>query len=167
MLLSKKEVSKLLKEKKYDELIKISSSHSKILTTLISLSYDKKNPVSWRAMESTGLITGKLSKSKPELVRNLAGRLLWMLRDESGGIGWSAPEILGEIVRNCPVLCADIAPLIVSFHKEKMLTPGVLWAIGRMGKSNTEMVDYAVPIVLNYLHNTDNKIRGYAAQALG
>ena len=167
MLPSKKEVSKLLKEKKYGELIKLSLNNKKILSILISLSYDKKNPISWRAIESTGLITGKMSKSNPKLVRNVAGRLLWMIRDESGGIGWSAPEILGEIVRNCPILCADIAPVIVSFHQEKILTTGVLWAIGRIGKANTEMVDYAVPIVLNYLHNTDNKIRGYAARALG
>ncbi|MCK5427484.1 MAG: hypothetical protein KAJ34_07290, partial [Thermodesulfovibrionia bacterium] len=106
MLPSKKEVSKLLKEKKYGELIELSLNNKKILSILISLSYDKKNPISWRAIQSTGLITGKMSKSNPKLVRNVAGRLLWMIRDESGGIGWSAPEILGEIVRNCPILCS-------------------------------------------------------------
>jgi len=167
MPLSRKEVLSLLEEKKYDELVRLSSSHKKILSILISLSYDKKTSVSWRAIESIGLITGVISKTHPELVRNIIGRLLWMIRDESGGIGWSTPEILGEIVRNNPELYSDIAAVIMSFHQEKMLTAGVLWAIGRIGKINTEMVNYAIPVVLNYLYNSDKTLRGYAAWALG
>jgi hypothetical protein len=167
MSLRKKEVIHLLKEQQYDELLRQSRNQKKILSILVSLSYDKHDPLSWRAIESIGLITREISKSDPELVRNFAGRMLWMIRDESGGIGWSSPEILGEIVRNNPVLYTDIAPVIVSFHEEKMLTAGVLWAIGRIGKSNTEMVNYAVPHVITYLQSEDPVIRGSAAHALG
>ena len=90
-----------------------------------------------------------------------------MMRDESGGIGWGVPEILGEIVRNNPELCADIAPIIVSFHEEKMLNAGVLWAIGRIGKINAEFVDYAVPIIISFLESPELILRGYAAFACG
>jgi hypothetical protein len=167
MQLRKKEILSLLREKKYRELAGQSHNYKKIFSTLISLSYDKTDPLSWRAIESLGLVSGEASKSNHELVRNLAGRLLWMIRDESGGIGWSAPEMLGEVVRNNPELCADIAPIIVSFHEEKMLTAGVIWAVARMGKRNIEMVDYAIPIVINYLQSRNHTIRGYAAYALG
>jgi hypothetical protein len=90
-----------------------------------------------------------------------------MIRDESGGIGWSSPEILGEIVRNNPGLCSDIAPIIVSFHDELMLTAGVMRATGRIGKINNEMISYATPVVLVCLDSSDIAIRGNAAYAAG
>lgn len=117
---SKKEIINILKEKKYDELVKLSPREGTIINTLISLSYDKKSLISWRAIEAIGLITREISKSNPELVRNIVGRLLWMIRDESGGIGWSAPEILGEIVRNNP---------------DQTLRGYAAWALGEIGAS--------------------------------
>lgn len=165
--MTRREVITLLEKKQYDALVRLSFSERKILSILISLSYDKENPVSWRAIESIGLITKETAKTNPELVRNIAGRLLWMIRDESGGIGWSSPEILGEIVRNNPELCSDIAPIIVSFHEEKMLSAGVLKAIGRIGMINTGFIEYAVPVVLSYLNNPNPVLRGFAAWSLG
>lgn len=163
----KGDIIHLLKSKEYDVLIRLSSTKNKILNILISLSYDKGNVISWRAMESIGIITKEISKSNPVFVRNLIGRLLWMIRDESGGIGWSAPEIIGEITRNNPELCSDIALVIPSFHEEKMLTAGVLRAIGRIGKRSIEMVSDALPIVCSYLRDSDPVIRGLAVWALG
>ena len=167
MLPLKKEVIRLLETKDYDCPAKLPSTGKKIISILISLSYDKKSRMSWRAIELIGLISKEIAKSEPETVRNIAGRLLWMIRDESGGIGWSSPEILGEIVRNNPELCADIAPVIASFHEEKMLTAGVLRAIGRIGKINDETAGYAIPIILSYLNSSESALRGYAAYALG
>ncbi len=167
MLPLKKKITNLLEKKDFTKLAGLSSSHSKIISILISLSYNKKSYISWRAIEAIGFITKKISMTNPDTVSNISGRLLWMIRDESGGIGWSSPEILGEIVRNNPKLCADIAPVIASFHEEKMLTAGVLWAMGRIGIINTETVEYAVPILLPYIEDSDKVIRGYAAWALG
>ena len=167
MLALKKEVIEYLEGRKYREIIRLSSSVHKIINILITLSYDKSKSVSWRAIEAVGVLSKEIAKSAPDTVRNIVGRLLWMIRDESGGIGWSSPEMLGEIVRNNPELCADVAPVIVSFHEEKMLTSGVLWALGRMGKINDETVGYAIPVVLPYLDSPDHTIRGYAACALG
>ena len=167
MLPLKKEVIRLLETKDYNCPAKLPSTGKKIISILISLSYDKKSRMSWRAIELIGLISKEIAKPEPETVRNIAGRLLWMIRDESGGIGWSSPEILGEIVRNNPELCADIAPVIASFHEEKMLTAGVLRAIGRIGKINDETAGYTIPIILSYLNSSDNTLRGYAAYALG
>ena len=163
----KKEVLTLLEKQDYDKLISLSSRNKKILSLLISLSYDKKSVISWRAIESIGLISKEFSKLNPEFIRNIVGRLLWMIRDESGGIGWSSPEILGEIVRNSPGLYSDIATVIVSFHNEPLLRAGILRAIGRMGKISAEIFDYAVPVALTYLKSPDPVVRGYAAWALG
>jgi hypothetical protein len=118
-------------------------------------------------MEAIGIATKEIAKKDSETVRNIVGRLLWMIRDESGGIGWSVPEILGEIVLNNPKLCSDIAPVIVSFHEELMLTSGVLRAIGRVGPINNETVGYAIPNILPYLKSENSTVRGNAAFALG
>jgi len=36
-------------------------------------------------MEAIGLGAKEISKTDPAAVRNIVGRLLWMIRDESGG----------------------------------------------------------------------------------
>lgn len=138
----------------------------KAVSILISLSYDKQSVLSWRAIEAIGLLTAELAGTDPDSVRNIVGRLLWMIRDESGGIGWSVPEILGEIVRNNPVLCEDIAPIIASFHEELMLTPGVMRALSRIGQINAETVEYAVPIIRSYLSTAAPLTRGLAVTAI-
>ncbi len=163
----KDDIINLLKNKDLDAVTRLSSGGKKMLTILISLTYNKKNPVCWRAIEAIGLLTAKLAKSDPETVRNIVQRLLWMIRDESGGIGWSSPEILGEIVRNSPGIFSDIAPVILSFHDEQPLCAGVLRAAGRIGKINVETDQYAAAIITPYLKSPDSEVRGYAAWALG
>ncbi|TNF55026.1 hypothetical protein EP227_03330 [bacterium] len=163
----KEQIITILQDRNFDSLSNLPSSRKRTLTVLISLTYDKQTLIAWLAIEAIGLYTAKLAESDPETVRHTVERLLWMIRDESGGIGWSAPEILGEIVRNNQKLCSDIAPVIISFHEEPPLRAGVFRAAGRIGKDNTEMADYAGPIILSYLHSKDNSVRGYAAWALG
>lgn len=89
-----------------------------------------------------------------------------MIRDESGGIGWSSPEIIGEIIKNNTELFSDIIPIIVSFLDEEMLCSGVLWAVGRIDKGVAGMSGYASRII-PYLKTTDKILRGLAAWSLG
>lgn len=167
MLPLKKNILALLESRDLQEISGLKASPYKIIKNLISLSYDKKISISWRAIEAVGLFTGKMAKEDSEFVRNIVGRLLWMIRDESGGIGWSVPEMLGEIVKNNPVLCADIAPVIVSFYEELMLATGVLWAVGSMGKLDKDTIEYSVPLIRQFLNSPEPIQRGYAARALG
>lgn len=163
----KSEIIKLLSDKKYGALMKLPLSNGRLLSTLISLTYDRKSIISCRAIEAFGIVSKEIAKTKPEIVRNAAGRLLWMIRDESGGIGWSSPEMLGEIVRNNPELFSDVAPVIMSFLDEEMLASGVLIAAGRIGEVNAELIAHAIPLILSYLQNPEPLLRGLAAWALG
>jgi len=147
--------------------MKLPFSNGRLLSTLISLTYDRECIISWRAVEAFGVVSKEIARTKPEIVRNAVGRLLWMIRDESGGIGWSSPEMLGEIVRNNPALFSDVAPVIMSFLDEKMLVSGVLIAAGRIGEINAELISYAVPLIISYLQNSDPSLKGIAAWALG
>ncbi|MEK7864883.1 MAG: DVU0298 family protein [Nitrospirota bacterium] len=163
----KSEIIKLLSDKKYGALMKLPFANGRLLSTLISLTYDRKSIISYRAIEAFGIVSKEIAKTKPELVRNAVGRLLWMIRDESGGIGWSSPEMLGEIVRNNPELFSDVAPVIMSFLDEEMLASGALIAAGRIGEVNPELVVHATPFIISYLHNPEPLLRGIAAWALG
>ncbi len=167
MLPLKKQIIHLLETRAFDQLHSLPATSHKIVNILVTLSYDKKKERAWRAIEAVGVLSKDIAQSDPDTVRNIVGRLLWMLRDESGGIGWSAPEMLGEIVKNNPHLCADIAPIIVSFHEEKMLTAGTFWATGRIGRINEETAGYAIPILVSSLNSEDMNVRGNAAYALG
>ena len=164
---AKKEIKKLLTESKYNELNDLFPDKRKLITLLISSTYDKSDVTAWKAMEAIGLITASMSSLKPEFVRDVANRLLWMLRDESGNYASSCPEILGEIVRNNPALCKDIATIVASFHEEELLTPGVMLAIGRIGNIHSYFNEYAAPIVTSYLDDPNPATRAYAAYAAG
>lgn len=163
----KNEIIKLLSDKKYDALMKLPLSNGRLLSSLISLTYDRKSIISCRAIETFGIVSKEIAKTKPELVRNAVGRLLWMIREESGGIGWSSPEMLGEIVRNNPELFSDIAPVIMSFLDEEMLASGVMIAAGRIGEVNPELIAHAIPLIISHLQNTEPILRGIAAWTLG
>ena len=163
----KSEIIKLLSDKKYDGLTKLPLSSGRLLSSLISLTYDRKSIISYRAIEAFGIVSKEIAKTKTEIIRTVVGRLLWMIRDESGGIGWSSPEMLGEIVRNNPELFSDAAPVIMSFLDEEMLASGVLIAAGRIGEVKAELVAHAIPLILTYLHNPASQLRGLAALALG
>ena len=163
----KKKVAEALESGDHEGLFRMWSSDNRVFRTLISMTYDRKSLISWRAMEAVGVLTGKKSATDSGLVRNITGRLLWMIRDESGGIGWSIPDMLGEMVRNSPVMLSDIAPIIISFHEEDMLLPGVLRAIGRIGESHSELVPDGIPVLFSCLESSDPYLCGISVWSLG
>lgn len=163
----KKRVIASLELQDYDSLFGLWSENSRTMRILISLTYDKKKVLAWRAIEGIGILSKAVSVEEPQEVRNLVGRLLWMIRDESGGIGWSSPEMLGEIVRNNPELCSDIAPIIISFHEEEPLLPGILWAAARIGEVNRELMLSSLEYILPFIDHNTALVRGLAVWAAG
>jgi len=164
----RKEILPLLKEKKYDEIAEIAKKNTRgMFRLLIGISYDKRDVLCWRAIDVTGIIAGEIAKTNPDVVRNLAQRLLWMLRDESGNNPSSAPEMLGEIVRNSPDAFADIAPVIASFHDEVMLRQGVLRAIFRIGEVRPDLIGVSGDFIEAFLRDEDPVVRAYALLIAG
>jgi len=161
--MQRKEILPLLEEKKYDEITALAKKNSRgLFRLLISITYDKSAVLCWRAIEVTGLIAGEIAKTRPDVIRSLAQRLLWMLRDESGNNISSAPEMLGEIVRNSPDSFADIAPVIASFHDELMLKPGVLRAVFRIGEVRPDLISVSAEFTGPLLRDEDPLVRAYA-----
>jgi hypothetical protein len=166
-MIKREEVVKALQEKNYAALSEAARAGRGIFRVLISLTYDKKSVISWRAIEAVGLVAGHMAARDPDAVRNLAQRLLWMMRDESGNNPWSVPEMLGEIVRNSAGLLADLPPIIESFHDEEMLRPGVLRALERIAGSRPDLVTTSLAFVEMYLNDSNPSVRTYAVMLGG
>ncbi|MFZ1983368.1 MAG: DVU0298 family protein, partial [Desulfatitalea sp.] len=69
-----------------------------VVNPLIGLLYHGDPRVRWHAVAAMGVVVGRLADEELEVARVVMRRLMWSLNDESGGIGWGAPEAMGEIM---------------------------------------------------------------------
>ncbi len=140
------------------------------LSRLLPFTYQLDGLLRWRAVEALGAAAGVVADRDPEFVRGIVRRLFWSLSDESGSVGWSAPEAIGEIVANRPQLFADYAPMVVSLFEnleEAYFRPGILWAIGRIASVAPALVAEAAPMAIRLLSDRDPHVRGAAVWCLG
>ncbi len=80
-------------------LLAFAHQHRRTLSYLTALTYDPEPLTAWRALDAAGWVAGQaIQAGEIEWVRNHLRRCQWLLSDESGGIGWRAPEMMGEIV---------------------------------------------------------------------
>lgn len=133
----------------------------RVVSQLVRLSYDKDTLAGWRAILAVGLVAQRFVASEPEFLRETCRKLLWSLTDESGGIGWSAPEILGEIVSADPRRFIDLIPLIASVYEieEDIFRPGVLYALGRIAAKNPSLAASYQKIIILSLADKDPLVR--------
>lgn len=162
----KEEIRAALSSSDFDKITQCAIHDKKVFSTLISFTYDKENLLCWRAIEAVGKATGAVAEKKPSTIRDIVQRLLWSMGEESGGIGWSAPEMLGEIIINNPLACADIQPILLSFHEEENFVGGVLWALGRMADAGISVVEGSAELAIKYLIHKDPAVRGLALYAV-
>lgn len=85
--------------------------------------------------------------------------LFWLVNDESGGICWRAPELIGEILFDCPQL-NQFHPLLISLldlEKEDAarFQAGTLWAIGRVAQAARGEMLPALPRVQKFILNEE------------
>jgi hypothetical protein len=162
----KEEIKKALLERDFEEVAQRSLLDKKVFRVLISLAYDKEDLLCWRAIEAMGKAAGAIAERDPSVVRDIVQRLLWSVREESGGIGWSAPEMMAEIAINSPVICADIPPIILSFHEEESFLKGVLWAMGRTLHAGLNGTEGVYEVARGALDHKDPSVRGLALRAI-
>jgi HEAT repeat protein len=132
--------------------------------------------VRWHAITAMGITVAKIADREMEQARIIMRRLMWSLNDESGGIGWGAPESLAEIMATHNGLAEEYAHILISYMREDgnylehpTLQRGVLWGVGRLaGERGDLMRKYHAPrYLIPYLNSEDAQGRGLAARALG
>jgi hypothetical protein len=152
-----------------DAVIRLAQKDRKTLSLLIRMAYDKETLVGWRAIKAVGRIAKVLVKNEHEFLRIAIRKLLWSLSDESGGIGWASPELLGEIVSADPEGFADIIPLIAEVYdiEEKTFRPGVMYAFVRIAEVSPELVADYQKIIIRSLMDTNPLIKIYTLELVG
>jgi hypothetical protein len=138
----------------------------KVLSVLVRLAYDKETLVGWRAIVATGRVASVFIRNNEEVLREAVRKLLWSLTDESGGIGWSAPELIGEIVSAGPEKFSDVVPIIAEVFsiEEDVFRPGVLYAFKRIAESRPEMISPYQDIILRGLSESTPEARIHALE---
>lgn len=164
--LSKENVVALLEEKQYEQLAEAIINKKSNLRYLNRLLYDPEKLIRWRAIEAMGVMADRLAGEDPEAVRVILRKLLWTINDESGGIGWSAPECIGEIIYRRPDMFAEFASIVLARVDEPMLRRGVLWAAGRIALARPALVREDLPLLTGFVYDADPVVRGYTLRLL-
>ena len=144
----KKLITDLLAENEFEEIQKSLSKYNlqELVSPLISSFCHPLELVRWRSITTFGWVVSKIADENPEAARIVMRRLLWSLNDESGGIGWGAPEAMAEIMCNSTLLRQEYLHMLLSYMREDgediwqdgnflelpMLQRGLLWGIGNL-----------------------------------
>ena len=165
----KKFILHSLESNDLDAVVSLIRENRKALSLLIRMAYDKETLVGWRAIKTVGLVAQALVEIDSEFLRITIRKLLWSLSDESGGIGWAAPELLGEIVSSDPEGFADIIPLIAEVYdiEEETFRPGVVYALARVAKVSPELVANYQKVIIRSLVDKNPLIKIYALDLVG
>lgn len=140
--INKKDFLSLLEKDDFETIQKASLQNKNILSWLISLSYDKEDPLSWKAIEAMGHVAkAHIETQDIDTLRNTIRKLLWSMTDESGGIGWRAAELIGEIIYAEPSLFEDIIPILWSQREEESFLESVLRSMVKLSKK-IDLLDY-------------------------
>jgi hypothetical protein len=146
----------------------------RVINMLISLYCDNVPLIRWRAIETTGAVVSRHAETDMESARVIMRRFLWMLNDESGGIGWGVPEAMGEVMATSDRLAMEFHRVFLSyvqpacnFLEHPMLQRGVLWGLGRLAQKKRSLVCPVLPDVEPFLESGDPYHRGLAALVIG
>jgi hypothetical protein len=136
------------------------------LRTLFSLTYEPDLTTQWRAIEAIGHAAKAIFEQNPEKVKDFARRLFWLMNDESGGIGWRAPETIGEIVYHVPRLADPTAIMLTGFLTEEPFERGTHAALARLGARHPSVIKSCAERLRLSLADRDPAIRAHAYRAL-
>ena len=144
------------------------------INPLFSFLVHSDEKLRWRAITAMGAIVENLAREDMEGARVIMRRLMWSLNDESGGIGWGAPEAMAEIMARHEGMAREYSHMLISymdyegnFLEYEGLQRGVLWGLVRLARVRPQMVAEAGVHLQKYLASSDATIRGLAAWASG
>ena len=162
----KKAVRELLSKRDLTGIRQWASTERSPLRTLMSLTFDGDELIRWRAVEAIGPVAADQASLEIDRVREFLRRLLWLMNDESGGISWLSPEMIGEVLRNVPVLIDEYAPLLPAFLHEEPFERGTHLAVWRVAGVRQGVFKGTTGQLARSLADADPVIRAYAAAAV-
>jgi len=123
----------------------------------------------WSAIETVGRLMELWWRSaRQEKVRQYIRTLFWSMNDESGGIGWSSPQAVAEIIATIPEIVEPYGRMMIAHTiDEPPLVNGCLWGIGRMGRLISDSVAVFQTQILGAFKSEDAQTLGLVAWAMG
>lgn len=149
------------------QILELAKQNKRMLSYLAALTYDPEQLIAWRAISALGVTAGWYADYDLEFVRIHLRRWIWLLNDESGGIGWRAPEAMGEIIRANPQNLSEFIPILIStLDMEPEDAPpfraGTLWALGRLAQVVPDQIYAALAAITACLSDPAPQTRGMA-----
>ncbi|HIP39416.1 MAG TPA: HEAT repeat domain-containing protein [Desulfocapsa sulfexigens] len=154
-----------------------------LVNPLFSALYRPEEILRWHTVTIFGEVLARLADKNMEAARIVMRRYLWSLNDESGGIGWGAPEAMAEAMYHNDRLCDEYLHMLISYmrpdgpleHQDgnflelPELQRGLLWGIGRLAEKRAALLQEkeVIPDLVAYLSSKDAAVRGLSARALG
>ncbi len=142
----------------------------------------------WRAVTALGLTVARLAEENRERARVVMRRFIWNLCEESGNLGWGAPEAMGEVLAQHRGLACEYHRILVSYITETgrddnfiehlPLRRGAHWGVGRLAEVHPDLALPALEPCLQGLEHPrfappdlheapDATVRGLSAWTLG
>ena len=146
------------------------------VSPLIAGLFHTDGNIKWHAVSALGVVVAALAEREIENARIIIRRLMWSLNDESGSIGWGAPEALAEIMALHEGLADEYAHILVAYMRKDgcylelpALQRGLMWGVSRLAEVRPDLLEKwgAPAYLLPYLDSEDQEVRGLAARALG
>lgn len=156
-------------EKDYARLVDLCTKHRHFWMELKFSLYNIDKRIKWSAIEAVGeLMKHWWEQGYKARVREYIRNLFWSMNDESGGIGWSSPQTVAEIIVSIPELIDPYGNMMVAHSLgEPFLVKGGLWGIGKLGRLITEAVDFFKDKVLATFNSDDAETLGLASWSMG
>lgn len=146
-----------------------------VVRALLGLLARREPLLRWRAVASLGPLLASLAAEEPEAARGIMRRLVWSLNEESGAVGFGAPEALAEAMYHSPPLAAEFGNLLCSYllpgHNQLDFPPlvaGALWGLARLAPRDPAAWRRCCPAraLAPCLSHPDATVRGQAVRAL-
>lgn len=172
----KKDVLGLLQSEAFEQNLPliVEMPGRQVINALFPLLCHSDSLIKWRAVKAMGAVLARLAQVDVEGARVVMRRLMWSLNDESGGIGWGAPEVMGEAMAQSEVLAKEYASMLGSYADEagnflehEPLQRGLLWAWARLSGTRPEALRGWEQHLAKYLQDEDPAVKGHAAMAIG
>jgi HEAT repeat protein len=159
----KQRVRDLLQASDYAALRSLAVEDRRAVTALNRLLFDGDELTRWRAVRGLG----EVAQEDPYLLDKVISRLFYTMNDDSGSIGWMAPQALGAILVGDPDLVEDYFSIVITSMENEVFRPGAVWAVGLVAEYRPDLVEEAGEQVLSRLNDPSPEVRGTAAWAMG
>jgi len=145
------------------------------INPLIGALLHPEKDVQAAAVKAIGHVVAHLAEKDLEAARVIMRRFMWMLNEESGGIGWGVPQAMAEVMARVPSLAREYLTVFLSYLWEEgnylEFTPiqrdvlqGLLRLIPLYPQSLWQA--RAHELLKNLLLSSDQEVRNLAQRAL-